>query len=140
MFQHLNRFLNSLRIGTDDERKLFFASQLKEERVAELCKKLRYEYRKRIYSPAISLWMFLCQVIGDDHSCRKAVAKNNVRRGAAGQSSADPENGSYCSARARLPEKLFSELVREVGYNVSQIAKKDWLRWPRFHGHAILLF
>lgn len=132
MFEHLNGFLKRLRIGGDDDRTLFFASRLKAERIAELCENVQYKYRERIYSPAITVWMFLCQVIGDDHSCRKAVAKNNVCRGAAGKTSADPETGSYCEARKRLPEKLFSESVREIGYNVSQIAKADW-KWHGFN-------
>ena len=78
MFDHLNEFLGRLRIGSDDERKLFFASRLKAERIEEFCKADQYKYRQRVYTPAITLWMFLCQAIGDDHSCRKAVARNFV--------------------------------------------------------------
>ena len=35
----------------------------------------------RIYSPLVTLWVFLGQVLSQDHSCRSAVARLIARRG-----------------------------------------------------------
>jgi hypothetical protein len=34
----------------------------------------------RIYSPLVTLWVFLGQVLSADHSCRAAVARLNAHR------------------------------------------------------------
>ena len=49
MFEHLSKFLNSLRIGSDGEKELFFSSRLNAGRVRELCAGIQYEYRERVY-------------------------------------------------------------------------------------------
>ena len=32
-------------------------------------------WKDRIFTPVITLWVFLCQVLSADHSCRSAVAR-----------------------------------------------------------------
>src|SRR5262245_18421237 len=39
----------------------------------------------RIFSPLVTLWVFLGQVLSPDHSCRAAVARLNAHRLARGQ-------------------------------------------------------
>ena len=38
----------------------------------------------RIYSPLVTLWVFLGQVLSADHSCRAAVARLIAHRAVAG--------------------------------------------------------
>src|ERR1700736_3096247 len=69
----------------------------------------------RIFSPLVTLWVFLGQVLSADHSCRAAVARLLAHRLARGQSPCSPETGAYCQARKRLPESFFSDVARETG-------------------------
>ena len=62
----------------------------------------------RIYSPLVTLWVFLGQVLSADHSCRAAVARLIAHRLSRGQRPCSAETGAYCQARKRLPAKFFS--------------------------------
>src|SRR5262249_47117905 len=53
----------------------------------------------RIFSPLVTLWVFLGQVLGADHSCRAAVARLLTHRLAQGQRPCSAETGAYCQAR-----------------------------------------
>ena len=69
----------------------------------------------RIYSPLVTLWVFLGQVLSADHSCRAAVARLIAHRLSRGQRPCSAETGAYCQARKRLPEKFFSDVARQTG-------------------------
>src|SRR3954470_2609826 len=62
----------------------------------------------RVFSPLVTLWVFLGQALSADHSCRAAVARLIAHRVARGQSPCSAEIGAYCQARKRLPETFFS--------------------------------
>src|SRR5437764_1398935 len=65
----------------------------------------------RIFSPLVTLWVFLGQVLGADHSCRAAVARLITHRLAQGQRPCSPQTGAYCQARKRLPESYFADVA-----------------------------
>ena len=69
----------------------------------------------RIFSPLVTLWVFLGQVLSPDHSCRAAVARLNAHRVARGQRPCSARTGAYCRARQRLPEAFFSAAACSVG-------------------------
>src|SRR5882724_6450874 len=69
----------------------------------------------RIFSPLVTLWVFLGQVLSPDHSCRAAVARLNAHRVARGQRPCSARTGAYCRARKRLPEAFFSETALRAG-------------------------
>ena len=81
----------------------------------------------RIYSPLVTLWVFLSQVLSQDHSCRAAVARLIAHRVSRGQRPCSAETGAYCQARKRLPEKFFSEVACPSGTAMETSAKKEWL-------------
>ncbi|TWT96078.1 Transposase DDE domain protein [Botrimarina colliarenosi] len=81
----------------------------------------------RIYTPMVTLWVFLGQVLSADHSCRAAVARLIAHRVAGGESRCSAETGAYCQARKRLPEAFFAEAVRETGRSLDAHVKKEWL-------------
>src|SRR5262245_45812378 len=62
----------------------------------------------RVFSPLVTLWVFLGQVLNPDHSCRAAVARLNAHRASRGLRPCSPRTGAYCRARQRLPEAFFS--------------------------------
>ena len=105
---------------------LFFSTRLSAERVRGECERLQYEFRERVYSPAITLWVFLAQVLSADHSCREAVCKLNFWRAARSLSPCNPKTNSYCEARERLPESLTRDLVRSTGQELAEEAAEDW--------------
>ena len=81
----------------------------------------------RIFSPLVTLWVFLCQVLSPDHSCRAAVARLNAHRVARGQSACSARTGAYCRARQRLPEAFFSTAAGSVGRALDDRAERGWL-------------
>src|SRR5580704_7491925 len=67
--------------------------------VAPVLKENRVTFRARIFTPVVTLWTFLSQVLSPDHSCREAVARVIAFRVARGETPCGPETGSYCKAR-----------------------------------------
>jgi hypothetical protein len=90
----------------------------------------------RIFSPLVTLWVFLGQVLSPDHSCRAAVARLNAHRVARGQTPCSPRTGAYCRARNRLPEEFFSTAACSVGRGLDAKAGRGWL-WK---GRRVYLF
>src|SRR4051795_6042990 len=81
----------------------------------------------RIFSPLVTLWVFLAQVLSADHSCRAAVARLIAHRLAQGQRPCSPMTGAYCQARIRLPEQFFSAVACLVGRALDAKADAQWL-------------
>src|SRR6186713_2586207 len=85
-----------------------FTNVLSEEVVEQALTASNTRWKDRIFSPLVTLWVFLGQVLSADHSCRAAVARLIAHRISQGQSPCSPETGAYCQARKRLPEQFFS--------------------------------
>ena len=69
----------------------------------------------RIFSPLVTLGVFLGQVLSADHSCRAAVARLIAHRLARGQEPCSARTGAYCQARKRLPGASFAGLALRTG-------------------------
>jgi Transposase DDE domain len=80
-----------------------------------------------VYTPLVTLCVFLGQVLSADHSCRAAVARLIAYRVARKQRACSPETGAYCLARKRLPEEFFSQIARQTGRQLDAKAKSEWL-------------
>ena len=52
---------------------LSFLELLSRDLVEEACRRCRHPWRERIYTPWITLGIFLAQILSDDHSCDDAV-------------------------------------------------------------------
>ena len=92
-----------------------FSDVLSEEIVADALTAANVCWKDRIYSPLVTLWVFLGQVLSEDHSCRWAVARLIAHRVSRGQRPCSADTGAYCQARKRLPEEFFSEVARRTG-------------------------
>jgi hypothetical protein len=68
-----------------------------------------------VYTPALTLWAFLSQVLfkGEQRSCRAAVARV-VMLVALSRGSCSDNTGAYCRARAKLPVVVLQRLTRQV--------------------------
>ena len=76
-----------------------FTDVLSESAVAQALKALDVVWLDRIYSPLVTLWVFLVQVLSQDHSCRAAVARLIAHRVLRGQRPCFAETGAYCPSQ-----------------------------------------
>src|SRR5688500_11836781 len=53
----------------------------------------------RVFSPVVTLWVFLGQALAADPSCRAAVARLIAHRASRGQEPCSSRTGAYCQAR-----------------------------------------
>lgn len=93
-------------------------------------------WNDRIYTPLVTLWVFLGQVLSADHSCRAAVARLLAHRVTSRQRPCSSETSAYCQARKRLPEKFFSSVARDVGQALDNTTDRKWL-WK---GRSVYMF
>ena len=90
----------------------------------------------RVFSPLVTLRVFLGRVLSPDHSCRAAVARLNAHRVARGLKPCSARTGAYCRARKRLPEAFLSAAACSVGRSLEAKALPGWL-WK---GRRVYLF
>jgi hypothetical protein len=101
---------------------------------ALLEEKLRF--RVRMYTPLVTLWTFLTQILDTDHSCRKAVSSLTAFLVSQGQPAASPDTSNYCKARKRLPLSFIVRLVRKIGELLEEKASSAWL-WKGRSVHMV---
>ena len=93
------------------------------------------KFNRCLYTPLVTLCVFLSQVLDPDHSCRGAVARLIVWLSTHGRAACAPETGAYCDARRRLPLRVITRLVRRTAIEVEGGAADDWL-WK---GRSVVL-
>ena len=126
-FQQHFRFLRRQFLQDGD---MPFCNILSEQIVSKAVTAIETCWLDRIYPPLITLWVFLGQVLSQDHSCRAAVARLIAHRISREQRPCSAETGAYCQARKRLPEEFFSEIARQTGAALEANAEEQWL-WNR---------
>ena len=104
-----------------------FGNVLSEGIISQALTALDLCWLDRIYSPLVTLWVFLGQVLSADHSCRAAVARLIAHRLSRGQRPCSAETGAYCLARKRLPEEFFSNIARQTGHALDADVDPSWL-------------
>ena len=126
------RSLEQLRVQVQMKPGLPFSELLPLEQIEAVLNQLGTIFRERIFSPVVTLWTFLSQVLSADHSCREAVARLLAWRTAQGLKPCSSDTSSYCEARQRLPLELLQTLVRETGQLASAATDETWL-WKGRH-------
>lgn len=84
-------------------------------------------FKDRIYTPLVTLCMFLSQVIDPDHSCRASVARLIVWLAVNHRKTCAPDTSSYCEARMRLSERVIVRLVQETARRIDRGTSDEWL-------------
>jgi putative transposase len=87
-----------------------------------------------LWTPALTLWAFLRQILSDDHSCRQAVC-HVVLAFALTRPPEAFDTAAYCRARAKLPTALLARLALDVGHQLEEHAAAAWL----WHGRHVQL-
>jgi hypothetical protein len=104
-----------------------FTDVLSEGIVSQALTAINVVWLDRIYSPLVTLWVFLGQALSADSSCRAAVARLIAHRLSRGQRPCSAETGAYCQARKRLPEEFFAETARQTGRALQANVNPEWL-------------
>jgi len=90
------------------------------------------DHRERLYTPTLTLTMFLGQAMSADRSCQSAVDQPIASQLLAGLPAGSAKTGGYCIARGRLPLPMVSTLAHQSGALPSAQAPKSWL-WRGRH-------
>jgi hypothetical protein len=112
-----------------------FTNVLTEQAVAQALAAVR-GWLDRIFTPLVTLWVFLGQVLSADHSCRAAVARLIAHRASRGQRPCSAQTGAYCQARKRLPESFLADVARHTGRALEEDVDPRWL-WK---GRRVLVY
>jgi Transposase DDE domain len=131
-----SRQVDFLRQQFLQEGRLPFTEVLSPETITLALKQIKTPWKDRIFSPLVTLWVFLEQVLSTDHSCRAAVMRLIAHRVSQGLPACSSETGAYCQARKRLPLSFFAEVARRVGHALDSRAEAQWL-WK---GRRVHLF
>jgi putative transposase len=119
-------------------RGLPFAEALPEETIQQAVDEAGVSFGQGdgdIYTPALTLWAFLSQVLFKDEqrSCLAAVARVIVLLVSLGQRPCADNSGAYCRARAKLPVALLRRLTVQVADGCEQQVPREWLWKGRHH-------
>jgi len=98
-----------------DDHDLCFTKLLPKDHIEAALERHQVHFRERLYTPLVTIWTFLYQVLASDQSCRAAVARLLAFLCVDGQGSASAKTDPYCRARQRLSEKLMADLARSSG-------------------------
>lgn len=88
-----------------------------------------------VFTPALTLWAFLSQVISPSKSCRAAVLRVCTLLLALERGPCSADTAAYCRARAKLPAIVLKRLALQVGRELEEQAPQDWL----WHGRHVSL-
>jgi hypothetical protein len=115
-----------------------FSLVLSEQRIEEVFREADDSFADpeddAVYTPAITLWAFLSQVLfsGAQRSCLAAVSRVAVFLVALGEKSCGKNTGAYCRARARIPTAAVRQLATEAAAGAEQILPEECL-WRGRH-------
>lgn len=103
-----------------------------DEEVHQVSRDLKLKFRVRIFSPAVTLGLWISQLVSRDDSCSTVVARFNRERRSLGLSPVSGDASAYCKARARLQV----EVIDHFSYRTHRIAHdktpRQW-KWKGLH-------
>ena len=97
-------------------------------RLDEILEEEKVKYRNSVYTPIVTIWAMVSQVLSPDKSLKNGVKQIISWLAAAGVESPSNDTGAYSKARQRLPEKVLQRLAPEVAEALEQQvpATKQW--------------
>jgi hypothetical protein len=112
-----------------------FVDLLSAAEVESACRACGHSWRNRIYTPWITLHMFLAQILSCDQSCGDALDRFQKYRKDCELPPVVNDTASYCEARQRLPEEVIWKLARRSGQSIHDKADAKWM----FQGRQVKL-
>ena len=110
-----------------------FSQLLDADTIRQALRDEHVSFRDRLFSPFVTLWLFLSEVLDADPGCRATVARCRAWRAARGLPPCSPDPSAYCKARGRFPEAVLRRLTRTTGGRVQAQGPAGWL-WK---GHPL---
>ena len=87
-----------------------FQNLLPQSEIEQVLMEEGVRYRNCVFTPVVTLWAFLSQVLEPDKSMRKAVSRVITWLSAAEAKPPSSDTGAYSKARSRLSEKVLKRL------------------------------
>ncbi len=111
-----------------------FGNLLTEKSVSHALTSNNVCWKDRIYTPLVTLWVFLSQVLSADHSRRRAVARLIAHRVSHGQRPCSAETSAYCQAsgqsenvaNTRICEAWSKRKISALEF----LNRRSWVRVP----------
>ena len=75
--------------------------------------------RQCVFTPIITFWSFLSQVLSPRQPCREAVRSVQASRQRRGKKRISPLTGGYCQARRRLPKQVLERAWQQMADNMA---------------------
>lgn len=91
-----------------------FEQVLTTEVIQQILEQERVRYRQTIYTPVVTLWAWLSQVLDADKSLSNAVSRVIAWLSAAGAPVPSSDTGAYSKARQRLPLAVLQQLLAKT--------------------------
>ena len=79
-----------------------------------------------VYTPTLTLWTYLAQVLSGHNNCVAAVARLMVLLMTLGRTPCAAHTGGYCKARVKLEIPLLRRLAYTVGNATEDAAPAEW--------------
>ena len=98
------------------------------EDLAAILKEEGAAWKSLIYTPLLTTWAFLWQMLSPDRSCRAAVKRIAAWFTSLGKQLVNDEDDPYIKARQRLPETVPGRLMKHIGQRCHEGAEEAW-RW-----------
>ena len=116
---------------------------LPDSQVQELLANENVRYYSSVYTPIVTLWAMVSQVLDPDKSLSQAVKRMSTWPSGAGVKPPSSDTGAYSKARQRLPERLVQQLVPVVAEALEKQVptEKQWcgLRVRVLDGTTVLM-
>jgi hypothetical protein len=106
--------------------RFLFEQVFSEKWSLELLGRIGYEWRERVFSPLVTIWVFTNQILNQDHSCRAAVASLKALRSYLKLPRISLNSSAYCRARARLSLNLVQEWALGAGSRLIERTDGLW--------------
>jgi hypothetical protein len=127
--------LNSVQTDLRQGLGLPFAALLPADQIEEALETHQVSYRQRLFTPIVTLWAFLSQVLDKNKACTDAVSRVASVLVAQGQSPPSTDASAYCQARNRLPEAVVRDLYQYAAQQLDAQVETDQL----WHGRKVVL-
>lgn len=91
-----------------------------------------------VYTPAVTLWAMLSQMLftGEQRSCIAAVVRVAAFYAMLGRAIGATNTGAYCRARAKVPDVVVRRLTEQLARDCEAQAPKQW-RWKGRTVHLV---
>jgi hypothetical protein len=107
-----------------------------DEEIHQMCDTLNLEFRDRVFTPAITLGLFVSQVLSRGDACITVMAKFNRERKDKGLTPVSEDASAYSKARARLPVEVINQLSDQVRKMADNMMLYEW-KWKGLNVYLV---